>query len=402
MADSDTILTTVNDMKNQLSIIAEKQGQTDGIVKANAIKKDELEKMKTDILLEFEKKFAESKMPLPVPEKKQGMKLAEFMLKAKVNHSSLSDLFIKTSMTEGSAYQGSYTVPVEYGDMILGALNNESLVVNRFTPLVHNMGYIKYMPKWLTDLSIYWVDEEAVKTQSKPTITRVTSTLKKICAVIVASDEYLQDDITGMEGQLAKLVGENIAIELERLAFIGSTGAGDAFNGVFSSTPNSVTQAGAHIIYSDLTRLLNHASMLERYRVGAEFFMNRTMLGGVMGIVDSTGRPLWNMQLNAQGQLINTILGIPITVCTSITDTCATLGAKSVIFYGNPNQVMIGRKAGQEGVDLLVSQHGIISTSTSVTVNLFTQDETGFRFVLRRSVVIPVALAWTVLDEAAV
>lgn len=401
MDNLDSLLTTVNELKVSLAAIAEKTGQKGEQVHADAIKRDELDKMKTDIISEFEKKFAESKAVKEEPKKEGIIKLSDFMLGAKRNHPSVEKYFMKTSMSEGTPAQGGYTVPVEYSDMIVGELNNPSFVVNRFTPLVHNEGYIKYIPKWLTDLTVYWVDEEALKTQSKPTVQRITSTLKKICALIAATDEYIQDDITGMEGHLAKLVAQNIEIELERLAFIGTTVGGDAFNGVFQSAPNSNDQLGANLAYADIVTLLNDTGMNEMHRQGAEMFMNRTMLGRIMGLVDLQGRPMWSLQLGSNGQLQNTILGIPITVCTAITDTCSTLGAKSVIFYGNPNNIMLGRKAGQEGIQLLTSQHGVIGNAQgAITTNAYQMDETLYRFVMRRSVVIPVGEAWTVIDEA--
>jgi hypothetical protein len=63
---------------------------------------------------------------------------------------------------------------------------------------------------------------------------------------------------------------------------------------------------------------------------------------------------------------------------------------------------MIGKKGGVgDGIELLVTQHGIISSSTSVSTNLWQQDETGYRFVMRRSVV-PIGEAYTVLDEAVI
>jgi len=397
MVELDSILSTVNEMKGVLATLAADKGQKDGIVNADAIKKDELEKFKAEILAEFEKFNVKSKMPEQKNEEPK-IKLADFMLMTKTNHPSLQ----KTAMSEGTAAQGGYAVPTEYTDMIFGALNNPSYVVNRFMPLIHNKGYKKELPKWLTDMIVYWIGEGVRKTASKPTLSNSESELKKICALIECTDEFIEDEITGMEGQLAKLVAQNMEIEFERLAFIGDvTGAGDSFNGVFHSTPNSANQGGGSIAFSDIVGLLNNANMLEVYRIGAEMFMNRTLVGSVMNIVDLAGRPIWNLTLGSDGKLQNTVLGIPITVCTAITNSCSTSGAKSVVFYGNPNTIIMGRKAGKESIDLLVSQHGVIDSEGVVTSNAYQMDKTFYRFVLRRSIVVPIGGAWTVIDEAA-
>jgi len=399
MENLDAVLSTVNEMKKQLATLAE-IGQKNGIVQADAIKKDELEKMKADIMLGVEAKMAESKMPKAELEKKTSMKLGEFLLKAKINHPSLSDHFIKLGMSEGTPAQGGYVVPSDFSGMILGELNNPTNLPSRYTPIVHNLGYDKQLPVWLTDLTVYWVAETSQKTASKPTLQHSHSTLKKICALIYASDEFIQDEISGMEQQLANLVAQNINIELERLGLIGDvSGLTDPFNGVTKSTPHTADQIGAHFSYADIVALLNHSDMMEVYRMGAEIFCNRSLLGAIMGLVDATGRPIWNLQLGSNGQLINTVLGVPITVATSITNTSSTLGAKSVVIYGNPKNIFMGKKAGNEGMDLLVSQHGVLGAST-IDVNLFQSDQTAYRFVMRRSIVVPVGGAFTITDEA--
>lgn len=399
----DEMLKLAHDIKGTLATLAEKNGQKDGIPNMDAITKDQFAKMRDDILSQMDKKLAESKVPVEAPPKEKkkaseiGKGIAEFMFKAKYMHPDLT--VKKTVMSEGTDAQGGYTVPTEYSDFILGELTNPALAISQCTMFPHAKGFTKNIPKWLTDLTVYWVDEAGVKTSSKPTFTTKQSVLKKMAVIVTMTDELLADNIVGLESELGKRVARAFANELERVVFIGDVaGASDAFNGINKSSPNSGTQAGANLAYGDIVACINNSSMLEEYRIGASMWMNRTAMGLVMGLVDLNNRPLWNM-MSINGQMQNTLLGVPIQISSKITNTCGTGGASSVIFYGNLENVLLGFHSGNEGIALLVSNQGIISSSTSVTENLFTQDETAYRWVLRRSVVVANPSAFTIIDK---
>jgi len=372
----ESLMKQVTDMQGLLATLAKEKGQNDGIVNSDAIKRDELEKMKTDILSEMDKKMAVSKSPAnPEPEKKK-IPLGRWLLACKQHDHSI----LKTSMSEGTPAQGGYTVPDGYDTQIYGILNNPTTVVPKCTPYPHGQsdGFTKHIPKWLTDLTITWVAEAGSKLYTKPTLTENTSVLHKMAAIITFTDEYLQDDTSNITQEVSRLVGENMAVELERIVLAGNTGAGDAFMGVgFAVGVNAHAQTGANLVYSDILSLINDTTMHEQTRAGAEIYTTRGILNLIMGLVDGNGRPLWNLN-SINGAMVNTVLGIPMNISSQCTATH--------MLYGNWKNVLIGYKAAGVGAGIQVE---VSNTAVDgAGANYWLTDQTGYRFVMRRSVVV--------------
>ncbi len=374
---TEELMKQVADMQGMLVDLAKKKGQDDGVVKTDAIKKDELEKMKVDILNDIDKKMAESKKPNDQDggAGKEAFSFSKWLRAVKYNDHSV----LKGAMTEGTDAQGGYTVPTGQDTAIFGALNDAATVIAKTTSYPHGQmdGFTKNIPKWLTDLTVAWAAEQGTKSNTKPTLQQKQSVLKKMYALITLSDEYLADNTANMTQQLQKLVGENFAVELERIILAGNTGGGDPFMGVgFDAGVTTSAQAGANLAYSDLLTVVNNTN-LEQYNVGAELYMRRAVLSLIMGLVDGNGRPLWNIN-SINGKMTNSVLGVPINLSSQTTATH--------ILYGNWKNVLVGKKAAGGGAGIQVS-----FSNTAVDndgANYWITDQSGFRFVLRRSVVV--------------
>jgi HK97 family phage major capsid protein len=377
----------VTDMQGLLATLAKEKGQNDGHVNADAIKRDELEKMKTDILAEMDKKMAVSRAPAnPEPIKKDSIPFGKWLLAVKQNDHSI----LKTSMSEGTPAQGGYTVPTGQDTVIFGKLNDLTTVVPKCTPYPHGQsdGFTKNIPKWLTDLTVTWVNEAASKLYTKPTLQPMQSVLHKMAAIVTFTDEYLQDDTSNITQRVSELVGENMAVELERSILAGNT---DPFIGVgFAVGVNAVAQAGLNLVYSDLLALLNNAGMLEQHRAGAELYMRRAVLNLIMGLVDGNGRPLWNIN-SINGAMVNTLLGIPINLSSQCVAT--------QILYGNWKNVLVGYKAAGVGAGIQVDITNVGVDAAGA--NYWITDQTGYRFVMRRSIIVVNPEAFTRITAVA-
>lgn len=388
----------VSDMQALLVKLAKEKGQVDGIVKTDAIWEDELAKMRKDIMDNIEVKLAESRKPLD----KSGEgtteiePLNQFLCKVKRNDPSL----IKTAMSEGTGAQGGYTVPTGYDSKIFGAIYNSATVVPKCTAYPHGAsdGFTKKIPRWLTGVTITNSAEAAVKVVTKPTLSQPESVLKKMTAIVVFTDELLSDNISSLDNKVAEVVGKAIAVEQERQILVGNTGAGDPFMGIgYAVGVNSLDQKAGGLAYSDFVRLLNY-EMLEQYHTGAEMYMRRSTLALTVGMVDGNNRPIFVM-VPVNGKVTMSVLGVPINISSTIPKTLGTGSNQSIIIYGNYENVLLGHKEGGvgAGIQVDVATQAIISTGTEVTINLWTQDETGFRFVKRHSVVVIVPSAFVKL-----
>jgi HK97 family phage major capsid protein len=214
------------------------------------------------------------------------------------------------------------------------------------------------------------------------------SVLHKMAAIVTFTDEYLQDDTSNITQRVSELVGENMAVELERSILAGNT---DPFIGVgFAVGVNAVAQAGLNLVYSDLLALLNNAGMLEQHRAGAELYMRRAVLNLIMGLVDGNGRPLWNIN-SINGAMVNTLLGIPINLSSQCVAT--------QILYGNWKNVLVGYKAAGVGAGIQVDITNVGVDAAGA--NYWITDQTGYRFVMRRSIIVVNPEAFTRLTAVA-
>jgi len=403
MEKIDQLLSTVDELQKKLSAIEATRGQKDGIPNGDFIHRDEMEKMKADITKGFEEEIkslrAVSKLPKEDDDaekakiRKDGFNsFGDYVLTVKKAHGGdfESRKLLKTSMIEGTDARGGFTVPEEWESSILGFLNDPATIIPKVTKLVQGT-LTRNLPKWLADLSVTWTAEVTDKTVTNPTLQNKQSTLKKLAAIVTFSDEYIEDDISDITGLVTRLVGENMNVEFERVILTGDvSGLSDPFNGIlFTSGTKTVSQVGGSLAYDDLVGIWNNANVLEKNRNGAEWTMNRTVFGKVMGLVDIQGRPLWNIQ-SINGRMVNTIFGSPINISNQILNTYTLNGGtnESAIIFGNLRNVIMGERRGNRGISLNINTQGIVSTSTSVTENLWQADETGYRFVKRASVVV--------------
>lgn len=370
----ETLMKQIADMQGLLATLTKKEEPKDGIVHTDAIKKDELEKMKVDILNDIDKRLAESKKPNDKGNggEKEKLNIGKYLLAIKTNDQE----YLKTYMSEGDNAQGGYTVPTGQDTEMYGILNDPATVIAKCTRYPHGKmdGFTKNIPKWLTDLTVAWINEATAKSTTKPTVEQKQSVLRKMYAMIPFTDEYLADNVVNITQQISRLVGENFNVEMERSVLAGNT---DPFVGVgYDVGVTTAAQAGGNLGYPDLLTIVNNAN-LEKYHIGAEMYMRRAVLSLIMGLVDGNARPLWNMN-SINGKMTNTVLGVPINLSSQ---TVATQ-----ILYGNFKNVLIGYKSGGAGAGIQVT---ISNTAVDGdTTNYWTQDMTGYRFVMRRSVLV--------------
>ena len=373
-AQLEAIMKQVNDMQGLLATLAKTNGQDDGIPKADAIQKAEIEKMKADLLDEMDKKMAASKAPIETDEdkKKKDFKFGDWLLAVK----NKDHAYLKTYMSEGSNAQGGYVVPQGQDTEIYGALSNPATVISKCTLFPHGQadGFTKDIPKWLTDITIRWVLEAGIKATTKPTLQNKQSILNVMYALIPFTDEFLADNTVNMTQKVSERVGIGMNAELERSVLAGNT---DPFVGIgYAVGTNAVAQLGANLTYTDLINITNNG-MLEEYHTGAELYMTRAGWGLCMGVVDGAGRPLFNIT-SINGAISRTVLGIPVNISSRVVAT--------QILYGNLKNVFLGYKAAGAGAGISVDVSN--SAIDADTTNYWTQDMTGYRFTMRRSVIV--------------
>lgn len=398
----ETLMKAVTDLKGLMADLTVKSGK----LETDAIKRDELEKMKADFLAQLEtvqKDLAKSKMVKPDAEKKSAAGLIRFMKAVKAK-----DIEYIKAQSEDANADGLYTVPQGLANYILGVLTDDTTVVPKCTAFPHGPtdGFVKKIPTWLTGVTAGWYAEEGVRTLSAFTFSQVTSTLKMMGALISDSEELSADNIVALDNAMAVEVKRAIDYELERVILAGDvTGAGDAFNGVlYASGTKSVSQAAATLGYKDLIGIWNNPDVKIAYKRGAEWYMNQTVFGKVLEIVDAFGRPIWQATPLTDGVKMS-ILGAPLNLSDAIPNTFGADSDKSAIIYGNFKNVIVGNKAGDTGIKVEYSNTAVIASTApagTVTENAWQQYLNMWRFNTRRSVVVAVPAAFSVMTSVVV
>lgn len=150
----------------------------------------------------------------------------------------------------------------------------------RYLPFA-GAGNSRYIPTLLTNVTVDWVDEGEEKPKTKPYISRVTQTLKKLAAMVILTEEIVEDAVIDLVALCGQLLGEAIAAEEDNQFFSGN---GTPWTGIVND-PNVVAlslAAGVGPIDMRPESLLAMTIAIPEGAVpGAKFYMNRQIWAAI-------------------------------------------------------------------------------------------------------------------------
>lgn len=178
--------------------------------------------------------------------------------------------------------QGGYLIP----SMLLAEVNR--FVISggvarremRYLPFA-GAGNQRYIPTLLTNVVVSWIDEGEEKPKTKPTIGRVEQTLKKLAAIVIFTEEIIEDAAIDLVALCGQLLGEAIAAEEDNQFF---SGTGAPWVGIIND-PNVVSVAlAAGVGPLDMrpeVLLAMTVAIPEGAVPGAKFYMNRQVWAAI-------------------------------------------------------------------------------------------------------------------------
>ena len=386
---------TKEQMEELLKVEAlyKKELQDKEVAQKDVIEKDRFEKMKADIISAIAP--VQKKLEFVSVEPKDKVAGTEYCKSfGQFLHMVKSgDIRLKTAMSTTSA-QGGYTIPQEWSKEIINEMNNFATAPGMCTPINMSAPTL-HINSLLTDLSVSWSTEATDKSVTKPTFSQADLTLRYLYAILTMTKELSADSLIDMSVFLQNLVAQNIALELEAQILQANAAP---FTGILNATGvNAVAQAAANLGYADLTAVVNNTGQLEQYKKGSAWWLTRGALNLVMNLKDNQNRPLFNLNNPIIEGSIPMILNYPVHISDQITDTLSAAGTTSIAF-GDLKNVWIGKKAGDpDSLDVLWTNTAIISSSTSVSENLFQSNKEALRFELRRGILVAVPAAFVKL-----
>lgn len=322
--------------------------------------------------------------------------MKNFLLAAKNKHSILNDF--KSVLAEGDTATtgGGYLVPSEFSSQVF-KLMNESSAIMKIANIMPMSTWKRQIPKQLTNLQVGWVSENSVKGITNPTFGQIEQTAKVLATVIKCTDELIRDSAINLTQFLSELVAEAMALEIERVALIGSTTASDPFNGILNTSGiNAVSMASSSVTFDDIANLL--FSLNDQNAREGVLVVSRAGLSKLMKLKDTHGNYIWAPpSLGTPATIWNT----PYVVSSQIPNEASsssslTGGDKTFAFFGRFNKNLL--ISPRESMTVKVSQDAASwNTTDSVLESAFMTDQTWLRFTQALSIDVTYGSAFSYL-----
>lgn len=323
-----------------------------------------------------------------------GYVLHKLLIAAKNNdRAGINDLFTKVAdpMTEGTPADGGYLVPAVTRATIAELIPTYGQARQYMQQVPMGKAISVTIPKELTNPTIAWLDEGAIKTPSKPTLGNIVLTAKKAAGIVVLSDELLDDAIVSIGDYIIRKFAQAFGVGEDQQFF---NGTGSPMTGVFSSGNtfgNTVTLSG-QIGTLGYQNLLDAVYGIDQnYLAGAAWYFSPSVLSFIRGITDGAGRFIFTPTLaeGTPGQL----LGYPVRVIQNAPASNAAAGSV-VAILGNLNNSFIGTKQ-----DMTTK---VLTEATIADTSLAQYDLTAFRVVERVAFAAGMTGAYSAIKLAAV
>ncbi len=322
--------------------------------------------------------------------------MRNFLLAAKNRNSVLNDF--KAVLAEGSTGStgGGYLVPTEFSAQVV-RLMNEASPIMQIANILPMSSWKRQIPKQLTNLQVGWVAENGIKGITNPTFGQIEQTAKVLATVIKCTDELIRDSAINLTQFLSELVAEAMALEIERVALVGSVSGSDPFNGILNTVgAKSVDMAGSTVNFDDIANLI--FSLNEAEAKDGVIVLSRAGLNKLMKLKDSHGNYIWcPPSLGNPATIWNTPYVVSSQIPNVVTSASVLSGGEQTIaFFGRFNKNLL--ISPREDMTVKVSQDAASwNSSDSALESAFMMDQTWLRFTQALSIDVTFGSAFSYL-----
>lgn len=284
-----------------------------------------------------------------------------------------------TGLTEATGSDGGFLIPVEYRTQLLQKAIEKTNILGDCTTIPMKTNSIK-MP-YINDTThasatvhggvrLYWEEELAEKTATKPAIGQLTLNLHKCIGMCYASDEILTDSPISLEPMINSMFTDALAWTLDNV-FLNGGGGGQPV-GILSAP--CIIQVSKET--NQLSTTLNYTNVLKMYmrmagssRGRAKWYANPDTIPQLYSMslaVGTGGSAVFLPAGGASTRPYDTLFGRQVI----FTEHCQTLGTVGDIYFADFSQYLVGRKTGAQGG---------LKADTSIHLK-FDYDQTAFKF----------------------
>ena len=237
----------------------------------------------------------------------------------------------RRALSEGSDSAGGYTVPDILSATLIDLARAQSVVMQAGAQTVPLTSDTNNFAKLLTDPVPAWRAEGGSVAESDPTFGLVQMIPRSLAVQTKLSVELMEDSLN-LTTELPRVLAAAMAVELDRVALLGTGTAPQPCGIANTSGIGTVAQDALIASYANLSRARTAILTANTGPVSA-FIMHPRDEGSFADLVDSNGNPL-GMHPN--------IANIPMLTTTSIPINGGTGTDESTIIAGNFSRLMVG------------------------------------------------------------
>ena len=267
-------------------------------------------------------------------------------------------------LTEGTPADGGYLVPDEFRAEIIKKLHDTAVIRPRARVIPMSSDTLK-IPTTDSSVKTYWTAEAASKTTTSAQFDEFELSILKLAAVMVASDELLEDSSVGVIEYLTEEFANAIAIEEDR---VFTSGNGTTEPAGLDSYTLTTVDAGGALAYGHFVDAWT--TLKQGYRANSVWIAHSQVIAEIFKLQDGNARPLI---LDIPSKPNPVLMGRPILECNSMDTT--------KIFFGDLGKYIIGDK----GEMRMATSNEAYVASTS----MFQTDQTAIRVVKRMDAGLP-------------
>ena len=236
------------------------------------------------------------------------------------------------------------------------------------------------MRKFATGVDGYWVDAMAVKTKDAPTFEAVTLTAEKMAVIVPFEDQILED----ADHNMAALIKTDVVgafIEAVDRTFLGYEATSPFASSLSGNTPAGHTIPWGTDAQDFVNDISNAISSVEAHGFEITGMITHPRVKHYLrSLRDDNGQPIYTENLGAcTPRERYCVWGVPICFTRQAAAQSSPAGYEILMAYFP--YVFVGDRT---GLQIAVSNEATLTQGSEDNINLFEQDMTAYRFVIRK------------------
>lgn len=304
----------------------------------------------SDLLRKTQERGSSGKVPFSLSTAIRGMRAMRG--ETMTPNTAEADVAYCKALSTG-ATPGSYLVPTIQADEIIGYLSIGG-ILRKSGARIWPMNGIQKMtvPTALSAPTFVWMAQNSQQTPTDPNLGQMAFDLKEKRALIAIPNQLLATSVPAFDVLLSQILGQ-AAAESEDAAYFSTATISGAPTSLYANIANLTSLLvggsanGGALAYSDILAVLAAMVAAKGYGPFAWYMSPRTFFQRVLGLVDSTSRPI-TVPTATQGLFASIqyqLMGWPVWVSPFISETEANGSGtnQSHIIFTNPRYLHLAQ-----------------------------------------------------------